>query len=50
MYAIMFRNIPAIELLISHGADRALIDTSEKSTFEYALQTDNQEIINLIKN
>lgn len=50
LYAIQFKNKELIELLLRYKADKTQKDKQGKAPFEYAVDTRNQEIINLFKN
>lgn len=49
MYAVQFKNIKLVQLLLEHKGDKSVRDKSGKTLFEYAFFTEDQEIINLLK-
>ena len=50
IYAIQFKNKPMIVLLLKYNADKNLGDNTGKKPFEYAVLTEDNAIINLLKN
>jgi uncharacterized protein len=49
MYAISYQDIESIEYLLSMDVAKILKDKNEKSIMQYALETENEIIIDLIK-
>ncbi|MEO8235205.1 MAG: ankyrin repeat domain-containing protein [Flavobacterium sp.] len=49
MYAAQFQNIDAIKLLLKYKADIEHKDKEGKTAFEFAVFTNNEEIINILK-
>ncbi len=49
MYAVQFQNINTVELLLNYNADKSLKNNQNKTAFEIAIETQNQEIINKLK-
>jgi len=49
MYAVQFRNVAFVQLLLKHKADKTLKDKNGKTAFEFAVFSGNEEIINLLK-
>lgn len=49
MLAIQLKKIEIIKLLIGNKANISQVDNLGKSVFEYAINTNDNEIINLIK-
>lgn len=49
MYAAQFQNIDAIKLLLKHKAEIQHKDKDGKTAFEFAVFTNNEEIINILK-
>ena len=50
IFAIQNQNKAMVELLLEYRSNRTLSDKKGKTVFEYAFSTENQDIINLIKN
>ena len=49
MYAVQFQNIDAVKLLLKYKADIEHKDKEGKTAFEFAVFTNNDEIINILK-
>ena len=49
IYAVQFRNVEAVKVLLQNKADKTKIDKQGKTAFEYAVFSGNEEIINLLK-
>jgi ankyrin repeat protein len=49
MYAVQFKNIKIIKLLLKYNADKLLVDSEGRTAFEYAVFTKQDDIINLLK-
>lgn len=49
MYAVQFQNIDAVKLLLKYKADIKRKDKEGKTAFEFAVFTNNEEIINILK-
>ncbi len=49
MYAVQFQNADTVELLLSYKADKSLKNNQNKTAFELAVESQNQEIINKLK-
>ena len=49
MYAVQFKNIELVKLLLANKADKSLLDNKGKTAFEYAAFSGNEAIINLLK-
>uniref|UniRef100_UPI004049E7CB ankyrin repeat domain-containing protein n=1 Tax=Gelidibacter sp. TaxID=2018083 RepID=UPI004049E7CB len=50
MYAVQFKNVSIIKMLLIHNANKHLIDDQGRTAFEYAVFTNDDKIINLLKN
>jgi ankyrin repeat protein len=50
MLALQFKNIEIIKLLLKNNANKTAIDKEGKTTFEYAVATKEDNIIQLFKN
>ena len=50
MLAIQFKNIEVIKILLQHKANKILKDNEGKTAFEYAVITNDDTIIQLLKN
>lgn len=50
LYAVQKQNIDLAKILLAYGAKTTFKDKSGVSIFEHALKTNNQELINLLKN
>lgn len=49
MLAAQFGNVEIIKLLLAHKADKSLLNNEEKSAFEFAVFSGNNEIIEHLK-
>lgn len=49
MYAVQFKNIAIIKLLLANNANKDLKDNKGKTAFEYAVFSADEAIINLLK-
>jgi ankyrin repeat protein len=49
MYAVQFRNVEMVKKLVNAGADKMLKCKQNKTAFEYAVFSNNEEIIGLLK-
>jgi ankyrin repeat protein len=50
MLALQFKNTEIVKLLLNNNANKTAIDKEGKSTFEYAIATKDDVIIQLFKN
>lgn len=50
MLAVQFKKIEIIKILLQHKADKLLKDNDGKTAFEYAVNTNDDTIIQLLKN
>ncbi|QBN18324.1 ankyrin repeat domain-containing protein [Flavobacterium nackdongense] len=49
MLAVQFKNVEMVKILVAAGANKALKCKQNKTAFEYAVFSNNEEIINLLK-
>lgn len=49
MLAVQFKNVEMVKKLVKAGANKEIKCTQNKTAFEYAVFSNNEEIINLIK-
>lgn len=49
IWAIKFKNIELIKILLDFGADKTIADYNNITPFEFAIESKNQDIINLLK-
>ncbi len=49
MLAVQFKNVEMVRKLVTAGANKVLKSKQEKTAFEYAVFSGNEEIINLLK-
>ena len=49
MLGVQFKNVEMVKKLVNAGANKALKSKQEKTAFEYAVFSNNEEIINLLK-
>jgi ankyrin repeat protein len=49
LLAVQFKNIPLVKLLLEFNANKTIKDNKGKTAFEYAVFSENEPIINLLK-
>lgn len=49
MLAVQFKNVEMVKKLVSAGAEKKIKCKQDKTAFEYAVFSNNEEIINLLK-
>ena len=50
MYAAQFKNVELVKLLLQYKADKTVVNKDQKTAFEFAVfSSNNEEIINLLK-
>jgi ankyrin repeat protein len=49
IFAVQLKNVPMVKKLVNSGANAGLKCKQEKTAFEYAVFSNNEEIINLLK-